>query len=408
MKTVGIIVEYNPLHYGHVYHFEQAKSASGADAVIAVMSGHFLQRGEPALVNKWARAEMALRMGVDVVIELPAAFASQPAEWFAYGAASALDASGVTDSLCFGSESGEIGWLERLAEVMHREPEGFGELLRQELSRGAAYPAAYSSAVSTLTGQPAEGLAQPNNTLGLHYLIALKRLKSTIRPLTITRRKAGYHQQEVTDSRIASATAIRKLLFEEKDLRAAARLLPDYTYAILEREWAAGRAPMSWERFAGPLFHTLLSRTAADLASISEMTEGLEHRIKRVLPLLDYSRPDQVGQLLAALKTKRYTQTKLQRTLLRILLHHSKYDLNREALALGVPYLRILGFTTRGRELLKRMKRVARVPIISKVTEESADFLQQDIRATSVYSLGYPTRNARDLFRDYYEPPLRL
>lgn len=147
MNTVGIVVEYNPLHYGHVYLFQQSKFVSGAEAVIAVMSGNFLQRGEPAIANKWARTEMALRMGVDVVIELPVAYSCQPAEWFAYGAVAILDATGVVDSLCFGSESGDIGWLEAVAERMHREPEYFHEAIRSVLKSGVSYPTAYSAAV---------------------------------------------------------------------------------------------------------------------------------------------------------------------------------------------------------------------------------------------------------------------
>jgi predicted nucleotidyltransferase len=136
MKTVGLIVEYNPLHNGHSYHFHQSKKSSGADAAVAVMSGHFLQRGEPAMVDKWARAEMALRMGVDLVLELPVAFSTQPAEWFAFGAVSALDATGIVDCLCFGSESGDIRWLHAVADAVFEESAAFQALLQQELKAG--------------------------------------------------------------------------------------------------------------------------------------------------------------------------------------------------------------------------------------------------------------------------------
>src|SRR5690554_6939007 len=150
VKTVGIIVEYNPLHYGHVYHFRQSKINANAEAVVAIMSGNFLQRGEPALLNKWARAEMALHMGVDLVIELPVAYAAQPAEWFAYGAVSALHNTGVVDSLCFGSESGEINGLISLAHKLHQEPVTFKHSLKERLKQGMNYPAAYSAAVQDL------------------------------------------------------------------------------------------------------------------------------------------------------------------------------------------------------------------------------------------------------------------
>src|SRR5690625_4997497 len=143
MKTVVLIVEYNPLHNGHVFHFQQAKKKTSADAVVAVMSGNFMQRGEPALIDKWARTEMALNMGIDLVIELPIAFATQPAEWFAFGAISALDATGVVDTLCFGSESGELTWLEDLAKVLYDEPSELKVRLQHELETGASYPSAY-------------------------------------------------------------------------------------------------------------------------------------------------------------------------------------------------------------------------------------------------------------------------
>ncbi|RAV19984.1 nucleotidyltransferase [Paenibacillus contaminans] len=419
MKTVGIVVEYNPLHYGHVYHYEQAKRIAGADAAIAVMSGHFLQRGEPALANKWARAEMALRMGADVVLELPVAFSSQPAEWFAYGAVSALNATGVADSLCFGSESGDIRLLERIAEHLHREPETFKQLLQLYLSKGLSYPAAYSSAADSflrdhdrLAAEPEEGslhdlLKQPNNTLGLHYLLALKRLNSPIVPLTVSRTKAGYHQQVPTDGQIASATAIRRILFEERRLDGIASFVPQATLDIMRREMEAGRAPIEWERYAQPLIHLLASRTEEELARISEVNEGLEHRLKQSLRLLPHGAERPVEALLDAMKTKRYTRTRLQRTLLRIFLGHGKAELSREKLLGGVPYLRVLGFTAKGRKLLAQMRKKATVPVVVKVTGIQSPFLDLDIRATAAYALGYDALAPEELHRDYYQAPLQ-
>lgn len=410
MKTVGIIVEYNPLHHGHVYHFQQSRIVSEADAVIAVMSGNFLQRGEPAIVNKWARAEMALHMGADVVIELPVAYASQPAEWFAFGAVSILEATGVVESLCFGSESGDIGWLQTLARHMHQETRSFHDIIKRQLKKGISYPAAYSAAVAQyMNGEVRdEDLAKPNNILGLHYLIALQRLQSAIVPLTITRQKAGYHQQEITDRQIASATAIRRLLFKKHNLTEIAAFVPDYTYEILCRERMQGRAPLSWEAFAEPLLFQLIHRSPGELAQIHEVSEGLEYRLKQALPNLDLSSSSIVELLLTRLKTRRYTRTKLQRMLLRILLNHSKKELGSDRLRSGVPYLRILGFSQTGRELLKKMKKTAKVPIVTKVTRQSSPFLDLDIRATSIYALGYPSRDTAEIFRDYYQPPVQL
>lgn len=419
MHTVGIIVEYNPLHNGHLYHFRQSKKESGADMAVAVMSGHFLQRGEPAIVNKWARTEMALAMGADVVIELPVAYASQPAEWFAYGAVALLDATGVVDSLCFGSESGDIDTLRKLAKLLAAEPEPFRHLVRQQLKTGASYPAAYSEAVRQYAQEhaalppeqqdAAAMLAMPNNSLGLHYLLALERIASRIRPLTITRQKAGYSQTDITDRDIASATAIRRLVFERGSLEEAAAYMPETTLAILRREQDAGRGPMSWDKFILPLLHQLTSRSADELAGVFEVNEGLQHRLKAAIRELRGEMTFEA--LLAALKTKRYTRTKLQRTLLRILLNHSKSGLSPDLLHNGANYLRVLGFSSTGRKLLHRMKKTASVPVITNVTNEACErhsFLQMDVAASQIYALGYETPSRNEMFRDYFQPPIMI
>jgi predicted nucleotidyltransferase len=414
MRTVGIIVEYNPLHNGHVYHYQQSRIVSAADAVVAVMSGNFLQRGEPALVNKWARAEMALAMGVDLVIELPVAYSSQPAEWFAYGAVSALDATGIVDAFCFGSESGDMTPLRDIARRMHQEEADFGGELQKQLKQGVSYPRAYGAAVreylASSGGMEAlldeDEFSKPNNTLGLHYLMALERLNSRMEPLTLHRIKAEYNQTDITDQVIASATAIRKLLLEEQRLNAAQHFVPDYTYRILQREWQAGRAPIHWECFATPLIHLLVQQSAPELAGYAEVSEGLEHRIKRVLVEMNYHSSPVIEQLLSLLKTKRYTRTKLQRMLLRILLHHRKEYLTREVLAQGVPYLRVLGYSSKGRELLRRMKHTAKAPVVTKVTRCDSPMLDMDIRASAVYSLAYDDAQASELFSDYYRAPI--
>lgn len=425
MRTVGIVVEYNPLHNGHVYHFEQSVIASEADACVAVMSGHFLQRGEPAVVNKWARTEMALRMGADLVIELPVAYSSQPAEWFAYGAVSLLHATGVVDTLCFGSEDGRIEPLLQMAGQLYQESDAFRALLKEELKKGGSYPAAYAAAASayrdgdavlTEEDSPSLQMDQPNNILGLHYLMALRRLGSPIVPLTIPRQKAGYHQATVTDASIASATAIRKLIFgvregmsPDADMWAAiAPYVPAYTLQILRREYEAGRGPLSWENYAQPLFSQLLGRSAEELEALSEVTEGLEHRLKRVLRDFPKETSQPVESLLQLLKTKRYTRAKLQRTLLRVLLQHPKHELTRQKLSEGPSCLRVLGFTEKGRELLRRMKKTAKLPVITKVTQETQPLLDMDIRATSIYSTAYAAQSPEAWLRDYYEAPIRI
>lgn len=406
------------MHNGHVYHFEQSKAVTGADAAIAVMSGHWLQRGEPALVNKWARAEMALRMGADVVLELPVAYSSQAAEWFAYGAVRMLNDCGVVDSLCFGSESGSIDWLSGLAERLYIEQDDFQQRLARRLEEGMNYPAAYSAAIRDWVGEEGGRLNEPNNTLGLHYLIALRRLNSPIIPATIARHKAGYHDRNASDAHIASATAIRQWLGsgrQKAGLEKIRSYVPSYTLEILLRELEAGRAPISWGRYMQPLLNQIVTRSVDELRLVHEVSEGLEHRIKRCLAgwRPDKSEASTAGEaafeaLIEQMKTKRYTRTKLQRMLVRILLNHRKAQLTRESLAGGPGYIRVLGFSAKGRLLLQRMKKEAACPVLVKIPGERPPFLEMDIQAAGAYSLGYSQPSSAELLRDYYQAPLRI
>lgn len=411
LSTVGIVVEYNPLHNGHLYHLQQSRKITGADNVVAVMSGNFLQRGEPALSDKWARAEMALHAGCDLVLELPVAYSAQPAQWFAHGAIAMLDATGVVDSLCFGSESGDVEALDAMAAMLAEEPLPFSAELAACLKQGMPYPSAFTAAAQTYLksiGQERLGfsLEQPNHTLGLHYLIALRKLGSRIVPYSVRREKSGYNQEDITDVRIASATALRKLVFgEEGSLDGLAPYVPASTLGVLRREFAAGRAPLRWESFARPLYHQLLGQDVWEIGQYAEVTEGLEYRIRDILSeVSEFS----VEALLEALKTKRYTRTKLQRTLLRILLGHNKEMLSADRLTGGIQYLRVLGFTERGRRLLGRMRKAASVPVIDSAARGDWPFLALDARASAVYALAFRDASPADARRDYTQPPIRL
>jgi predicted nucleotidyltransferase len=229
--------------------------------------------------------------------------------------------------------------------------------------------------------------------------------------MTIGRTKAGYNQITISDAQIASATSLRRIIFEERRLEGIKPYVPESTYDVLRREWEDRRAPIGWNHYAKLLLHRIVTHTADELSDYYEVTEGLEHRIKRVLPDISFvpaADGFMIDQLLAALKTKRYTRTKLQRTLLRIMLGHRKEQLTPDKLRLGPGYLRVLGFTAKGRELLRRMKSSAAVPVISKVKDSSIPFLQMDIQATAAYALGYENPQPRELYRDYYMAPLQI
>lgn len=411
MKTVGIIVEYNPLHNGHVLHYTRSKEITNADAVVAIMSGPFLQRGEPALVGKRARTEMALHMGVDLVIELPTAYAVQPAEWFAYGAVALLNGTGVVDCLCFGSESGSLQDLLPLAEALAEESGQLRNEITKRMSSGSNFPSAYAAAAAAVTGASEASvhsltqlLSQPNNSLGLHYLIALKRLESRITAYTITRESANYHDLVPSDKTIASATSIRKLILEG-GLTTVASYVPSYTLDILRREFTEGLGPMDWERFRQPMFHTLLAHDPEALESYHEVTEGLEHRIHKLLSQLD---EPTIEALLRALKTKRYTRTKLQRMLLHILLNHNKAEMSRTMLAEGPGFIRVLGFSDRGKTLLKQMKKTASLPVVMRPSTFSHPYLKWDLQAAATYANAYPNPAVSSMFSDYLLPPVRL
>ncbi|MDF2835795.1 MAG: hypothetical protein K0Q63_1435 [Paenibacillus sp.] len=411
MRTVGLIVEYNPFHNGHSYHLQQSLKITEADAVVAVMSGNFLQRGEPALVDKWTRTRMALAGGCDLVIELPVAYATQAAEWFAYGAVSLLEATGIVDAFCFGTESGRLAPLQRAAELASDEPAPFKLMLKQRLDTGVAYPQAYSGAIAEYAALHGDSEAagfpfdQPNHTLGLHYLIAHRRLGGRMIPYTIAREKADYNQSTITDARIASATAIRKQLLEQRTLPDIAPFVPASTFDLLAECAKQRRTPVSWNDYLQPLLHSLVTRNAGQLRQLHEISEGLEHRLLQSLPRLAN---DGFESLLGLLKTKRYTRTKLQRALLSVLLGHAKTDFTADRLRAGAEYLRVLGFSGKGRELLKRMKRTASVPVLMSAARppEPYRYLELDTAASAAYLLGVPGAAPGEMFRDYRDAPI--
>jgi len=253
MKALGLIVEYNPFHNGHLYHLQQSRAVTGCEYVICVMSGNFIQRGEPALVNKWARARMALLSGVDLVLELPAVYAVSSAEFFAYGAVKILDSLGIVDSICFGSESGRIEDLDFIAGIVSEEPEPYKLFLKENLDKGLSFPAAREAALKSYLASGPKScddirslLNSSNNILGIEYLKALKRLKSRIKPHTIRRISNSYHTGELTGA-ISSATAIRKNIFDSVSLPEKAKFfhtMPESSISVLKEEFKNGTGPV--------------------------------------------------------------------------------------------------------------------------------------------------------------------
>ena len=279
MKIVGLIAEYNPFHNGHRYHIEQAKEITGADYVIVIMSGNFVQRGDTSLINKWVKTEMALKAGVDLVIELPTVYALSSAENFADGAVKILNSLGVVDFISFGSEIGEITPLNDIANILYKEPKEFSSLITAQLKSGLSYPRAREIALSQFFGTSqkySEILNSPNNILGVEYLKALKRRRSHIRPLTIKRDYSDYNSTKVKNG-IASATAIRTMIENKKNVH---YVVPYETYELLDEEINNGRIISNLSVFEKEIIYTLRKMTLSEIANLPDVSEGLENKIK--------------------------------------------------------------------------------------------------------------------------------
>jgi predicted nucleotidyltransferase len=382
LKALGVVVEYNPFHNGHHYHLEAAKQACQPDVVVAVMSGNFLQRGEPALINKWYRAKMALLGGVDIVIELPYRFATQKAETFALGAVSILNDLNC-NYLCFGSEHGDIQSFLQTRKWIEENDEEYQLHIREYMKAGVSYPKALNSSFLHLGEQRnLVDLSKPNNILGYHYIEAIEKLQSHMVPFTIKRKNAEYHDEHFTSETIASATSIRKALFSSESETEIDRFVPITTKELLNDYLKAYQIFHNWENYWPLLRYRIIQAGKEELQQIYEVEEGLENRFKKII-LQAHSFYD----FMERIKTKRYTWTRLQRACLHILTNSKKEDIFKQPLT--PTYLRLLGMTDSGQKYLSAQKKQLSVPIISKLSTIQDNFdLHLDIKAAQVYSLG--------------------
>lgn len=410
MKTVGLITEYNPFHNGHAWHMQEAKRLSGADFCIVVMSGNFVQRGAPAVLDKYARTEMALSCGADLVLELPVPYALGSAEYFASGAVSLLDGLGVVDALCFGSECGDISLLSEAADILIREPEGFSLFLKEKLKSGKTFPLARAEALQAYSESHGEEfsfqagiLEEPNNILGIEYLKALKRLDSPVIPLTIPRAGGAYHS-EMPDAAFSSATAIRKML--DAHLFALTAEMPPAAYDILEREY--GRScPVYSRDFSALLHYRLLSVSSPEeLLSFQDLSPELADRIfRRISEYRDFE------QFTSLIKTRQYTESRIRRCLLHILLDIRTGDMVYRKANGWNSYVRVLGFRKKSSFLLHKIKERSRLPLITKLAAakdilppEEMHFLQKDLFASQVYQSVVINKFGGDAYSEYRRP----
>ncbi|QIZ07343.1 nucleotidyltransferase [Priestia megaterium] len=399
MKSVGLIVEYNPFHNGHAFHLQASKEAAEADVVIAVMSGNFLQRGEPALVSKWQRTKMALLNGVDIVFELPYRFATQKAETFANGAVSILDAVGC-ESLCFGSESGDLSSFIQTIDYLKDQQNSFNENIKWHLDTGVSYPKALSLAFKQLpNANNYLDLAKPNNILGLEYIKAIQRQKSSVIPMTIPRKNADYHDEHFASATIASATSIRKAIFTDNASQAEInQYVPEQTKLLLKDYVQQFQGFHQWENYWSYLQFRLIHSSPSELREIYEMEEGLENRLQAAALVTD-----NFHKFMQQIKTKRYTWTRLQRLCVHILTNTKKEEMTRHSEKAS--YLRLLGMTSIGREYLNKKKSHLSLPLISKLASFKEKEINLDIKAARIYSLGIPSHLKNKMLRQEFEQP---
>ena len=390
MKTVGLITEYNPFHNGHAYHIEKAKMLTGADRVIVVMSGDFVQRGAPAVMPKHLRAESALLSGASLIIELPVCFATGSAEYFAQGSISLLNQLGCIDSICFGSECGDLHLLKEIAQILADEPIEYQAALKQALKEGASFPAARQEALNIYSDKYSEILASPNNILGIEYLKALAKIHSKMEPFTIKRIGAGYHDMDI-DGQFSSATAIRSDIYQLADVNSSSESIPlthiqtqvpSSCHELMKENYQT-RYPVKSDDFSLLLKAKLLSETADSLSHYLDMSPELANRILRLRN--DYLSFEQFCDLL---KTKELTRSRISRSLIHVLLGITNDWLT--AMKAPAPYARILGFRKDHADLLGILKQTSDIPLITSparavLADTARQMLELDIYASDLY-----------------------
>ena len=391
-QVLGIIGEYNPFHNGHLYHIAKSKEETGANYVICVISGNFVQRGNTSIINKWAKAKMALANGADLVIELPTIYSISSAENFAEGAIKILNSLKIVDILSFGMETKDISILNNIANVLYAEPKEYVTILAHELQKGNSFPKARENALMMYLNdikKYANVLSGSNNILGIEYLKALKKTKSDIMPVGIKREKVLYNDEYMVDE-FASATAIRKMLMTRQfdDIR---KTMPRSSYQILGQELKDGHYVIDLSKFEKEIMYALRKMTIEQIKNLPDVTEGLEVSIKNAAESCN-----KLDDLINIIKSKRFTQTRIQRILLYALLgiDKKKMDVARKI----SPYVRVLGLNNRGKQLLSEIVRNnPKINIVTSVkkymdnvgNKNLKEMLQTDIFATNIYTLGY-------------------
>ena len=405
MKICGIVAEYNPFHNGHKYQIEEIKKKTNCDAIVAIMSGNFMQRGVPASFDKWARTKMAIKNGVDVVIELPTIYATASAEYFASGAVSILNSLNSIDYISFGVNNDNLEILQKISDVLINEPQQYKEAFQKELKNGLSFPVARSKCLKNFfkdeidSSLLEEVLIDSNNILGIEYLKALKTLNSKIQPILIKRNGPSYNSTEI-DGMYCSSTAIREAL-NSHNINQIKPTVPSNTLKIIENEINLGKTPMNLSNYEKEILYVLRKISAYSISQLSDVNEGLENVIKKSIQE-NYS----IEDLIDAIKSKRYTRTRIQRILLHALLNINESYLKKNKFT--PQYARVLGVSKYGKKVLSELSKNASIPVftqvsnfVKKATDDQIEMLNLDIEASNTYSLGYEIPNHRLYNQDF-------
>ncbi len=410
MKITGIIAEYNPFHLGHAYHIQKAREDS--DGIIAVISGDFVQRGAPALFDKYARAKMALQNGVDIVFEMPVRYACASAPYFAIGGVSTLSVSGVCDLLSFGSECGNIDDLQTAAQISGQKTDLLDAFVRQQCAKGITYPQAYENSLRHFyEGKVPDSifdlLKTPNNLLGIEYIKAIRKLHANITPSTIPRTGAGYHDKTAQETRYPSAAMLRHAFFKQ-DFAAVKTMVPENIAGMILEDYKHNEF-LKPDDLTLQLRYRLQNESKCSLGSYLDVNEDMANRI--------YAMQNQLlswESFCTSLKTKNITYQRIARSLLHILLNIPAYSTSHHAED-NTPYLRILGLKKNKREMLHSIKKNSSVPIITKtadakklLSEHAQDLFREDLWCADFYESLLALKNQRKFRQEHTRGPVIL
>jgi len=373
----GIIAEYNPMHNGHLYHLKESLKISGAKNCICVISGNFVQRGEPAICSKYARVRAALALGIDIVIELPVFYATSSAQGFARAAVKILADCGIVDSICFGSELGDVSILSDIAQILTDEPREFKEKLHEGLGFGLSFAKSRAIALSEINPKFAEVINKPNNILAVEYLAAIAEFNLNLKVFAVKRKLVDYHSNEFAEG-FASASGIRKRIFDN-GLEGLRDVMPEESFGLLETEYKRG-AINHINNFSHILHYILKTTPKKARSEIADITEGLENRIERAA-----SEHFQISNILENIASKRYAKTTLARGILHTILGITKQEMKYYENSGYPQYIRVLGFRRESIDLVKKMTHEAKIPVITNLQTvdkaERADWLSDSAKA---------------------------